>query len=178
MKNIRKGIIFIIFILIIILIAIIIAISIIKNKEYGDYEVMGKDFSDIVHSLSISNFSTLEEFVGTANDKSVKIGKKYSDFFTVEIPKIKKELSNYKNASEYYQTEQQIMKKDYFEIDEQSFINLCEKINSMKSNLETEYDNCSFSLNETGDILIITCSYKNGEAIVLEMSTYEKISVK
>ena len=59
-----------------------------------------------------------------------------------------------------------------------NFINLCTKINLMTSNLENDYNNCSFAFNEDKSIVIITCTYKNGESISLEMDSNEKISVK
>ena len=160
------------------MIAILIAINIIKDKEHGDYEVMGKDFSNTVHSLSITNLSILNEFFGNDSDKGIAIAKKYRNLFTIEIPKIQKELKNYENISEYYNIEKNEIINNYFNIDETNFINLCTKINLMTSNLENDYNNCSFAFNEDKSIVIITCTYKNGESISLEMDSDEKISVK
>lgn len=178
MNKIKKSIIFLIIILIILLIAIFIAINNIENKEHGDYEVMGKDFSEEVHSIKISNFSVLESFVGSENNKWIIVAKKCSDFFSEEIPKMKEELQTYQDVSEYYKIKKDRIKNYYFEMDEESFYNLCTKIKSMKSDLKSEYDECSFSLNESKDLLIITCYYKNGEEINLEMSSNEKVIVE
>ena len=178
MNKTQKIIIFLIVILIILLIAILIAINSIKDKEHGDYEVMGKDFSNTVNSLSITNLSILNEFFGNDSDKGIAIAKKYRNLFTIEIPKIQKELKNYENISEYYNIEKNEIINNYFNIDETNFINLCTKINLMTSNLENDYNNCSFAFNEDKSIVIITCTYKNGESISLEMDSDEKISVK
>lgn len=131
-----------------------------------------------VHSLSITNLSILNEFFGNDSDKGIAIAKKYRNLFTIEIPKIQKELKNYENISEYYNIEKNEIINNYFNIDETNFINLCTKINLMTSNLENDYNNCSFAFNEDKSIVIITCTYKNGESISLEMDSDEKISVK
>lgn len=178
MNKIKKSIIYLIIILTILLIAIFIAINNIENKEHGDYEVMGKNFSEEVHSMKISNFSVLESFVGSENNKGIIMAKMYRKFFCTEIPKIKEELQSNQDLSEYYKIEKEKIKNYYFEMDEESFSNLCTKIKSMKADLKSEYDDCSFSLNESEDLLVVTCHYQNGEEITLEMSSDEKVTVK
>jgi hypothetical protein len=173
----QKNILFIIFILIILLIIINLIISNIKKETYGEYEVVGKDFTEEVNSLSISNFSILEEFENSSNSKAISVAKKIRDFFTIEIPEIKNNIEKYDSYTKYYEAISDSIKEDYFEIDEESFIKLCDKINSMTSNLSCDYVVCSFSLdNSNNDILIITCSYENGEEIVLEMTKKSIVS--
>lgn len=178
-KKIRKIFTYLMIVLIIVLIAILMAINTIKEKEEQKrHRVMGVDFSGTIHSLKVSNLSTLESFVGAENNKGVKVAKKFRDFFTVEVPEIKKNLQNFQDYSEYYQIIHDKLKIHYFDIDEESFINLCKKISSMESNLETEYDNCNFSLSEDKNMIVVTCSYQNGEKLVIQMNYNEEISVK
>lgn len=177
MKNKRKRLVYILLILAILLIILIVVTNYIKNHRHAEYEVMGKDFTETVNSLSISNFKVLEEFENTSDKKAIELAKKIRDFFTICIPKIKEEIAMESNHNNLYNSINRSLVSKYILIDENNFDKICKKIDSMTSDLSKEYTKCDFAWNSSMDGIIITCFYENGEKIVLEMSDNKKVQV-
>ena len=165
----KKIIAFLLIILFVLLIVIIFAINSTNNSK-TKYEVMGFDIDmSNTHTLSVSNYNILENFI-SSSDKSINISKRFVKFFSQEIPELKDKLSNYENKKEEF-------KNEYFEIDEEDFKILCENLKNIKSNLNTDYDTCSFLEDTSEDFIDVKCYYKNDEKIELKMDKYQKIYV-
>ena len=172
----KKIIAFLLIILFVLLIVIVFAINNTNNSK-TEYEVMGFDLDMAdTHTLSVSNYNILENFIGSS-DKSIDISKRFVKFFSQEIPKLKVELSNYENISEYYETKKEELKNEYFEIDEEDFKILCENLKNIKSDLNIDYDTCSFLEDTLKDFIDVKCYYKNDEKIEFKMDKYQKIYV-
>lgn len=172
----KKIIAFLLIILFVLLIVIIFAINSTNNSK-TKYEVMGFDIDmSNTHTLSVSNYNILENFIGSS-DKSINISKRFVKFFSQEIPELKDELPNYENLSEYYEYKKEELNNEYFEIGEEDFKILCENLKNIKSNLNTDYDTCSFLEDNSKDFIDVNCYYKNDEKIELKMDKYQKIYV-
>ncbi len=166
----------------IILIAILgISIGIIKylqEKNSYQYETMGikTDELDKIPNLNISGISEIS-VITTVSSQRTKYAKSFEIIFEEELPELYKLVTESgMEASEYYKNNEETIKQKLYNMRENNFIALVEKMKTMSSNLETDFDLCTFSVNEDKTTLDITCTYKNGESIVLNLDSFNYLT--
>lgn len=161
-----------------VLILILIIISIIsyakKNKKeenHGDWEVMGiyDESQDNIPSLKYANIDSLALFSKETNQQ-ILIAKKFERIFEERIPTLYNDISDLKELelSEYYEENEDSIKTSLYDIDEDNYIKLCKKLQSMKSDISRDFQICDFNRQE--DFVRITCTYEDNEKIVLDLS--------
>lgn len=175
-KNKRKLII-LIGVFIIALILVITLLLILNQKEEHPNQIMGvyDSTQENIPKLSYKNINALELF-GSDTTKQIDIAKNFRRIFENEIPMIfnsTKELSD-REISQYYKENEEQLKSNMYEIKEESFIKLCKKMKSMKSSVGTDFTLCDFS--KENDSVNVTCTYKNDEKIVLNLSKLKRLT--
>lgn len=175
-KNKRKLIVLMGVVIIAIIIVIALLLAVRKKKEHPN-QVMGiyDETQENIPKLSYKNLNALELF-GSDTTKQIDIAKNFRRIFENEIPMIfnaTKELSE-KEISQYYKENEKQLKSNMYEINEESFIQLCKKMQNMESSIGTDFTICDFS--KINDSLNITCTYKNDEKIVLNLSRVKRLT--
>lgn len=171
MKERIKIIIIIGVILIAILGATIAIIKYQQEKNSYQYEIMGikTDELDKIPNLNFSGISEISVITSVSSQKN-KYAKSFEIIFEEDLPELYNAATESGvEISEYYKNNEEIIKQKLYNIGENNFIALIEKMKTMSSNFETDFDICTFSANEDKVTLDITCTYKNGESIVLNL---------
>lgn len=171
-ENVKKMII-VSLILIALLGLIIIIMKYIEEKNSYQYEIMGLEMDEMekIPNLSFSGLSEIS-VITTVSSQKTTYAKSFEIIFEEDLPKLYKDsTSSGMSISEYYKKNEETIKQKLYNIGEKNFVALIEKMKTMTSNLETDFDICIFSANEDSVTLDITCKYKNGESIVLNLDS-------
>lgn len=176
-KNINKVIISIVILIILLIVAIICIINNKKSKSEAKSRIMGvyDETQNLEPHLKFTNVSNLS-LCSSDKTNQVEIAKKIQIIFEDEIPKIY-ENTNGLNENQirlYYKSHEETIKSKIYNIEENDFVKLCNKINNMKSNLNTDFTVCDFTVKD--NYVIAECKYQNDETIKFKLTKYQILS--
>lgn len=176
-KKLRKIIISIVILMILLIVAIICIIASKKSKSEAQSKIMGI-YDETQNSVPHLKFTNVTNLSLCSSDKTsqVEIAKKFRSIFEEEIPNIYGNINglNENQIRSYYRSHEETIKSGIYNIEENDFVKLCNKIQSMKSNLNTDFSVCDFSIKD--NYVIAECKYQNDETIKFKLTKYQILS--
>jgi len=166
-------------VILIFILGIIAFIKIKENLNKPKYEVMGVYNKESIlkePSVKYKNLSNLS-IIENSNLLRIEIAREFEKIIEERIPIIFSETnSSSDNSIKYYQENKFAIKNMFYQINEEDFVKLVQKIHIMKADLSKEFDTIDFTKSIDEQNAIIKCSYTTGEALVFQLSKMKQLT--